>query len=540
MAFRTADLIKVGGFDVNLGRIGSNSLLSNEEIVVQNKIRETTKGERGYCAKSQVAHHVDVGRLRKNWFRSRMAWQAVSEVISGGGCFSGGWNLEQLRSASRDAGYESFLENLFHPKSSETFDLQLHFIRHFFGEILSANHTEDSVLEQAFSPKNKTNPAGEPQIFNSVSAQRENSDAYVYKPSNIGSFKPHIITEFDSGHKYLFDAYQLSGKVHYHPMTANPWETTIQKDLKKIKRSMNCKNRTLTFLTLDPYCYPVHKRNFERFLDTITVPVFGFIHRLPNCEKDLNGFKIITKKMSGIFVLSSTFVEIIKDTLDISNVHYIPHHPTKFKYCGSNLLSLKRELGIDDQKIVVSLLGEIRKGKGLEILLKSLKFLSAEAIKKLHFIIAGKCTDYPEGSIISALEESGCSYHALIGKTSNSRSYIYLNSLSFSRLIKTTDIGLLLYEGGQKDLASGVLSDYVWLNKSVIATAESITGQDVARYRLGYLISHASPEALADIFNDISHSMLGSNNGRLYQEFRKQIDPVRTADILSKILDENS
>ncbi|PHK93197.1 glycosyltransferase [Pseudoroseomonas rhizosphaerae] len=81
IAYRTATLRQLGGFDVSLGRVGSgNSLMSNEEVALTDHIR-AQGGRVVYDPVAAVDHLVEPARLRQEWFRRRVAWQAVSDRV---------------------------------------------------------------------------------------------------------------------------------------------------------------------------------------------------------------------------------------------------------------------------------------------------------------------------------------------------------------------------------------------------------------------------------------------------------------------------
>lgn len=81
ISFRREVLLKSGGFSTSLGRVGNgNSLMSNEEIQVLNYIKKA--GYKAvYAPKAAVDHLVEKKRLRRDWFRRRVAWQATSDFI---------------------------------------------------------------------------------------------------------------------------------------------------------------------------------------------------------------------------------------------------------------------------------------------------------------------------------------------------------------------------------------------------------------------------------------------------------------------------
>jgi glucosyl-dolichyl phosphate glucuronosyltransferase len=78
MAFPKMLLEAVEGFNVNLGRKGK-SLLSNEELLLRNKLQEKNY-EIYYDPEIAVKHHVSASRLAKSWFVKRTYWQGVSEA----------------------------------------------------------------------------------------------------------------------------------------------------------------------------------------------------------------------------------------------------------------------------------------------------------------------------------------------------------------------------------------------------------------------------------------------------------------------------
>lgn len=81
IAFRTDALKAAGGFSVALGRNKTgHALLSNDEIEVIERIR-AAGGRLLYVPEAQVEHLVPSDRLTQEWFRRRVAWQAVSDYL---------------------------------------------------------------------------------------------------------------------------------------------------------------------------------------------------------------------------------------------------------------------------------------------------------------------------------------------------------------------------------------------------------------------------------------------------------------------------
>ena len=83
IAMRSDLLKKVGGFSEALGRV-KGTLLSNEELVVSQNIHGLSYRSY-YSPNARVSHRVHADRISQDWMRRRVSWQAVSDLMSGGG-----------------------------------------------------------------------------------------------------------------------------------------------------------------------------------------------------------------------------------------------------------------------------------------------------------------------------------------------------------------------------------------------------------------------------------------------------------------------
>lgn len=79
MAFRKDVFIKIGYFDINLGRKKHN-LLSNEEVELFQRMIDNDLPIY-YNPQIIVHHHVTQERLKKEWFYKRYYWQGISTLI---------------------------------------------------------------------------------------------------------------------------------------------------------------------------------------------------------------------------------------------------------------------------------------------------------------------------------------------------------------------------------------------------------------------------------------------------------------------------
>ena len=76
-SIRRTFLEEIGGFDVNLGRVGKN-LLSNEELYMT-ELALKQGWQVAYLPEALAAHNVAPERLQPSWFFRRSWWQGISE-----------------------------------------------------------------------------------------------------------------------------------------------------------------------------------------------------------------------------------------------------------------------------------------------------------------------------------------------------------------------------------------------------------------------------------------------------------------------------
>lgn len=81
VSYRVDALKQAGGFSVSLGRVGAGaSLMSNEEVDLADRLK-AAGGNIAYDPRAAVDHYVEPSRVTQEWFRRRVAWQAVSDYV---------------------------------------------------------------------------------------------------------------------------------------------------------------------------------------------------------------------------------------------------------------------------------------------------------------------------------------------------------------------------------------------------------------------------------------------------------------------------
>jgi glycosyltransferase involved in cell wall biosynthesis len=124
MAFRGSLLKDFGGFDTTLGRKGEASLLSNEEIALLEKIGLANIYYSPECA---VEHIIQSERLRLEWFRKRVFWQAISDILAGISYGSMQEMNDEYRSiaSTLSPSHRNINMLMFHPRTASEFKKQL-------------------------------------------------------------------------------------------------------------------------------------------------------------------------------------------------------------------------------------------------------------------------------------------------------------------------------------------------------------------------------------------------------------------------------
>ncbi|GJE28581.1 glycosyltransferase family 2 protein [Methylobacterium organophilum] len=113
-----------GRFDPALGRRGVGSLLSNEEIALMEKVgRQRTF----YCPEACVSHIIAADRLTTEYFRRRVFWQAISDMVSGSCWMTNEQALERYRDrmVRSPAQYRNIKALSYDPRTSAEFLIQL-------------------------------------------------------------------------------------------------------------------------------------------------------------------------------------------------------------------------------------------------------------------------------------------------------------------------------------------------------------------------------------------------------------------------------
>lgn len=524
MAFRTDALRQLGGFNVGLGRQGNSGLLSEEELEVQLKLKKL--GHRAYyAARAAVRHKVHPGRLTRNFFRARMAWQAVSALLRDPPLRHFSWSQQEIAAAAAKLGLEEFLSRLMKSSDGETFSTQLDIIYHLFAVILESKDSNDSYIENGLAPTNGR------EAEELISRPLRNTDVYELN-APVLPWTKHLIIEGKPAHFYLYALYgdlpETQLLLFPHPM----WHS-FDEALRYVQRSLTHSLKTLTFVTVDPLIYGPSRHELLRLLRESPVSCFGILHRLPENGRQEEALKQVGPHLAGIIVLAEELTSILRERFGLLNAYYLPHHAPLAPYVLGDRSLTRAKIGATEAHFVFSILGEARRGKGIDLLLESLAYVPREISKRIFFLIAGRAQHLDVETIERSLAEANVAHYIDLRSSDNPLKYDVLSDREFGEYIGASDAGLLLYRYDQKECMSGVAPNYVWAKKPLVSFSNTVIGQIIANHDLGIVIDGTKPQ---DVGAGLASAVEGfGKNWQPGSRFYKYRDEIAAASVLNRL-----
>jgi GT2 family glycosyltransferase len=528
-ALRREPALAAGGFEEQLGRKGA-SLLSNEETALQDRLREAGHAAR-YVARARVLHRIRAERLSRDWFRARMAWQAVSASLQEGGWPWQDWSRQELRRAAAALGIEDAMATLLEARDGEAFADQLDVFLHLFLLLLAAAKDQPSGLEELF-PKRSAPAEAAP------AAAEEVSDAY--RPSAavpVGT--DWVFAEYQNSHGYLFDLYGDLPRSALLDLPGEAWAHDPRPALGYLGASLPPRGKALVLLTLDPFS--LNPRAAQQLVEASArwkLPLLGIQHRAPEGAEQRRAFETVAAAMHRVLVLSDDLETRLKSAFANLRIASVPHHPTKFQYYVPGQAARARHaMGARPDHVVFGFVGEARQGKGLGLLLAALEHLPAAVREQAFFVLAGRARDIDPDAARTRFEARRIAARIDLRESRQADHYAVLTASEYAEVVSATDYGLLLYQGTQRTVASGVLSDFVWQGRRVIATRDSSVGATVARHELGLTLAEETPEALARLIGDaVAQARSGEALPAAFTAYREAHSPKATLAALQAVL----
>jgi hypothetical protein len=540
MAFAVEQLLAVGGFPEQIGRSGAMSLLSCEELQVQDALRGAGHIVR-FVKSASVRHIVHENRLRRDWMRSRSIWQKASEQMQDPPQFHREWALNEMRRlAENDTDVCAAARLFFKEAEGDALDAQLDAIGCFsallMGAHLSSNPIQQTDLPFAMMPT-------------SVHQEDDVPVTDSYAPSAAGtSSAQFVFVEGRPGHIYLYDLFGELDRAQLLTPYSNDqaWnydadsKASLKSSLEYVYRSLGSKTKAVFFLTFDALVYGPSADEFLRFLRMCPVQVFGILHRMPDTSPQIEAVQQLNNLVAGICFLSEIMAEHASSTLGMYNACYLPHHPVTFAFprARRNREKIRAKIGIRPDQVVFSVIGEARRGKGISLLLSAFRQIPISARERMYFLFAGKASANSNEEIRQALINSRIAGLSDLRRHPVAGNYAVLSEREYAEYVAASDIGLLLYQDGQRNCMSGILGDYVLSNCKVIATTDSYTGAEVRRNDLGLTLREESSSTLAATLVEALRIQSASVSPGA-QEYRKCIAPDVVLRKLRQLIDDS-
>lgn len=532
MAFRASALREVGGFNVGLGRIGSRTLISDEEIETQIAMRK--RGHKiFYAAAARVYHRVHENRLSRNYFRARMAWQGVSTLMHDSPLWCFQRSRQEVIRASTELGISECVHRLFSPQDAATFSAQIDLIYHLFLIILNSNNQKDDAFELQFSVFTEKLDAG-PANSMVASVSRETSH-HFHSTALIGLETKHLFVDSPSSHAFLFNVYADIPGSQMITFPGDFWDR-CDGELEYLENSLGPQIQTLTFSTVEPLIYGPRSPGFKAMVSHLEIPVFGILHRLPGTSEQANSLSEVAKRVQ-IIVLAEAMADRLRDAYGVKNVVYLPLHPTHSLYIGQDGEDAYKCTGALPGQVIFSVIGEARKGKGIELLLAALEHVVPKDREQMFFLFAGRAKDIDAQKVKNRLAIARCAGYVDLRQSKDPLNYTVLTEQEFGQYINITDVGVLLYQGDQRNCMSGILPNYAWGRKPVIVTGNSVVGQLVRKYNLGIVLTKETPRFAAEALTTALHvSQRRLTSQYANESFRRMIATEAVVQRLSFIL----
>jgi GT2 family glycosyltransferase len=530
LAVRRDLALAVGAFDEQLGRNGGMSLLSGEEVALQDRLRAAGHVVY-YAADARVLHRMRPERLTRNWFRARMAWQAVSENLQHGGVPWPDWSRSALQQAARSLGISQALDALLAPRDGEEFSHQLDVIQHLTALLLSAGSVPDKRLEDLF-------PAGKDAEDEGAPERDTLSD--TYRPvAAVPAGTQTVFADFANCHGYLFDLYGELPHVAFIEMPGRAWGADPHAALSYLEASLPLRARAVFLISLDPFSFsPAGGEALTEAIGRWKIPTFAIQHRLPQTAEEHQNLAKVAGRMTRVIALSEEVATRLMSDCQLTNVGALSHHPSKFRYVlpGSGERA-RASIGARPDQTVFGMVGETQNGKSLDLLLAALDHLSSKVREASFFSLAGKAIGIDPGRISRQFAERRIAARVDLRTKKSSDEYPVLTSAEYADAIAAIDFGLLL-QGPQRNVAGNVLPDYVWQGKRVIASHGSFAGAEVARHGLGLTLETETPEALAELIGQaVELRTSGAPLGRDFEAYRQAHSPAATLEALQSLLE---
>jgi glucosyl-dolichyl phosphate glucuronosyltransferase len=485
MFFRASALRSIGGFDESLGRV-RNNLHGEEDLAVQKQLAKIGSGF--YAANSRVKHFIPTNRANWPWLLKRFAWQGFSEISQTG-------RLEEYhREAMRVAKSNARLRQLFNDLTGEPLSKKdalerLGFIRAMLGALFHGR-PEDLLIDLGPAAPLPLEAVSE----NLVSRQCQNR-SLTYRQSMVGKCTS-MFFEFGRSHSYLMNAYgDIGGSKLINPMFS-PWDNQAAtvKSLQQFQSILPEGTRPF-FFTLD---WVLH--NDQAVAELSHLAGAGIIHRIDQAPTAIRNLKRVGQ--STVLLAYSEKTAKWVEKVSGSECKVIRHPPILFKNVPAKTVRQARDAKLTsrtERAISVALMGEVRSGKGFELVIQELAAkLRSETVNKIVLCLVGGASATKALELKQMLDRSHLRFEFDI-RSRTAMDYRGISDARFAKLMQKSDIMLFPYSGTESDSMSGHLVDSVFAGCRVMVSEESAMAPLVNRWSIGSVFSASKPSDLAAV-----------------------------------------
>lgn len=474
--FQTSVIKEVGGFSLELGRVGNSTLLSDEEINVQKKI-QALGYKRLYHPNVEVYHLVHKERLRRNYFIGRMSWQVVSDFI------------QQINLNRYDANkYIGELLrtnpklllpvlNLISNYEETSLESKIDVITALMRVLLSISLLEDHEIN------------GKSQNHVSLFNRAVLLDYY----DEIDSDETDILfIETQQNHSFLYQEYSKIEKSAFLKIEKNIWSEDVNYD--EIKNKIKSGIKQIHFITIDPFVYGWGML-FISLLKKNGFKITGMLHRVIEDNSNLEKLSLVAALIDKLY--SPSF----EDSTKYKFLEYMPLPCTINDY----ILNEEHKNIHGKDPFVISMIGEVREGKSFDKIIELMKCIKIRFGNKIIFHYIGKAEEDKISKLNFLIFKEEINLINDLVSSSATNQYVVRPTSELVMVYKKSNLGIMLYDGIQKKCASGNLANYARLEIPVLVYKDSNVGIEVEKFGIGIAVENNTDEMITAI-EDIMYS----------------------------------